>query len=42
MNNSELNSLIPKIEYYENGNVKKITYFDDSNGQMEKIKEILH
>jgi antitoxin component YwqK of YwqJK toxin-antitoxin module len=39
MDNSRLKSLTPEIEYYENGNVKKITYFDKKNGQMEKIKE---
>jgi antitoxin component YwqK of YwqJK toxin-antitoxin module len=39
MDNSRLKSLKPEIEYYENGNVKKITYFDKKNGQMEKIKE---
>jgi antitoxin component YwqK of YwqJK toxin-antitoxin module len=39
MDNKELKSLLPKIEYYDNGNIKKIIYFDDSNGQMEKIKE---
>ena len=39
MDNSRLKSLTPEIEYYENGNVKKITYFDKKNGQMEKIKQ---
>ena len=40
IDDSKLKSSTEEIEYYEDGTIKMITYFEKSNGNKEKIKKV--